>query len=80
MLETGVGLLAKAKKKGEVQKTEPVQFGKKQPVVFTIRGSAEWKAWVERLSDRNRQSVSGLIDTALAKFAREIGFEDPPER
>ncbi len=51
-----------------------------QPIAAQIRGSAEWKEWLEDLARAHRQSVAGAIDTALARLAKEIGFRDPPER
>jgi hypothetical protein len=52
-----------------------------KPLAVQVRGSAEWKAWVERLAARDRASVADLTDRALAAYARQIGFaEEPPER
>ncbi len=73
----GVGLLAK--KKPPV-KSSGQQFGKQQPIAAQVRGSAEWKEWLEGIAKANRQSVSGLLDTALARYAKEMGYPDPPER
>jgi integrase len=77
MFESGAGLLAKQKSPG---KKSGQVFGKQQPIVAQVRGSAQRKEWLEALAKANRQSVSGLIDTALARLAREIGFREPPER
>lgn len=51
-----------------------------QPLAVQIRGSAEWKQWVEELAKFMRQPISGLVDTSLARTARENGFRDPPKR
>ncbi len=51
-----------------------------KPVAAQVRGSARWKAWVEGLAKAHRQSVAGVIDTALARLAREIGYREPPPR
>ena len=45
-----------------------------KPIAVRVRGSAEWKQWVEDLADTNRQSVSGLIDQALAFWAQRTGL------
>ncbi len=55
-------------------------FKKGQDMAAQVRGTPEWKEWVEELAKANRQSVSGVIDTALARLAKEIGFREPPER
>src|SRR5262249_36086356 len=51
-----------------------------KPQAIQVRGSQEWKQWVEDLAAANRQKVAGLVDTALARLARDIGFRIPPER
>jgi hypothetical protein len=51
------------------------------PKTIAFRVSGEYGAWVERLASHNRSTVAGLLDQALVKFAREIGFEEKaPER
>jgi hypothetical protein len=67
------GLMAAKKTKG--QATEPAAR------TIAFRSSGRYAEWVERLAAHNRSTVAGLMDQALAKFAREIGFtEAPPER
>jgi hypothetical protein len=51
-----------------------------KPIAAQLRGSAQWKAWVEGLAKAQRQSVAGVIDTALARLAREIDYHEPPPR
>jgi uncharacterized protein (DUF1778 family) len=37
--------------------------------------------WITRAAAANRSTISGLIDQAVARYAREIGVEDsPPDR
>jgi hypothetical protein len=57
-----------------------VSLGVASPIVASIRGTPEWKTWLEDLAKANRQSVSGMIDLALADYARTRGFKPPPER
>lgn len=52
----------------------------KQPLAVQVRGRPEWKRWVKDLATANRQDVASLVDTALARMAREIGFREPPMR
>jgi hypothetical protein len=42
------------------------------------RVSSTYLEWITRAASVNRSSVSGLIDQAVAKYAREIGVTDPP--
>jgi hypothetical protein len=43
-----------------------------------MRGSPEWKAWLEKLARFDRSSVSDVADRAIAAYARTIGFPDEP--
>jgi hypothetical protein len=52
-----------------------------RPIALTIRGRAEWKEWVGKLAEQERISINELVDRALVKYAREVGFKDAaPER
>jgi len=70
---------------------ETVEMAKKKTVskakadrsalAVTVRGSAQWKAWVEALADACRMDVSTLVDTALVELAKNRGFTKPaPKR
>jgi hypothetical protein len=62
-------------------KKKPKGAPRRGPRIIGVRVSDEYAEWVERLAARNRSTVAGLVDQALAKFARDIGFtEPPPER
>jgi hypothetical protein len=51
------------------------------PKTIALRTSGEYAAWVEALAKHNRTTIAGLVDQALVKHAREIGFDTPaPER
>ncbi len=51
-----------------------------QPNAITIRGSAEWKEWLEAFAAKMRSKPTAIIDLALAKLAAQEGFSDPPPR
>jgi hypothetical protein len=57
---------------------EPEAVGRK-PTVVQIRGSEEYKAWVEAVAKKEGFPVSVLFDQALRKFA-EGKHGLPPER
>jgi hypothetical protein len=49
--------------------------------VLSIKARSAWAAWVDRLAAFDRSSKIELVDRALARYAREIGFKEaPPER
>jgi len=49
--------------------------------VLTIKGTDEWRDWLERLGKHLRTPASTIVDHALVKYAKEMGFEErAPER
>lgn len=58
-------------------KTPPVPTTVKS-VAFRV--SAPYSEWVDRMAAHNRTTIAGLLDQALARYAKETGFEAPPER
>jgi hypothetical protein len=70
------------------RKNSPTEGGEaqmpaKQPKGFAlppVRGSKEWKAWVERLAEFDRASLPDLVDRALVAYAKQIKFRDAPPR
>jgi hypothetical protein len=51
-----------------------------QPNAITIRGSAEWKGWLEDFAAKLRSRPTAVIDLALAKLAEQERFTEPPPR
>ena len=55
--------------------------GKASTIAVTLRGSKEWKAWLESLAKHTRLDVAKVIDRAVIDFAKKEGFEpEAPER
>jgi hypothetical protein len=58
--------------------------GKPDPdemVTRAIRMRQEYAAWLDRLASADRSTIAGVIDRALASYAKAIAFkDDPPER
>ena len=52
----------------------------KKPVVIQVRGSEEYREWLEALCRYDHRKASDIVEHALAKHARDIGFREPPER
>lgn len=69
LLETTV---AKKKAKGETD-------GRK-PMVVQMRGSEEWKGWIERLAAHEGDTVSKFLERLARTHAKSIGFEEMPKR
>lgn len=51
------------------------------PKTIGIRASVEWAEWVEGLAKHYRTNVAGIIDRALAEWAKSENYPSvPPER
>jgi hypothetical protein len=49
--------------------------------VLTIKGTDEWREWLEGLSEHLRTPTSTIVDHALVRYAKEVGYEKPaPKR
>lgn len=62
-----------------VEAIKPSGKGQK-PLVIGLRGSAEYKAWLVALAEHEGMTVSQLCLYVVRKYARQIGFRDPPKR
>jgi hypothetical protein len=49
-------------------------------MVIGMRGTAEWKAWLDEFADHCRLNKVTLIDLALVDYAVKAGFRAPPKR
>jgi hypothetical protein len=47
---------------------------------LAFRVNAPYAEWIEAFAAFNRTTYAGLIDQALARYAKEAGFIDPPWR
>jgi hypothetical protein len=51
-----------------------------RPTVLTIKGSLEWRGWVEEGAIFCRTDVAKLVDAALVEYLKQRGFEEPAPR
>jgi hypothetical protein len=67
--------MARPKHKKASAKPEP------RPTALTIRGSLDWRAWVDRGAEHCRTDVAKLVDAALVEYLKARGFSEvPPKR
>jgi hypothetical protein len=70
-----------SKKGSEPGAESKSEAGRVRSAVLMIRGTPEWKAWVEELAEADRApSLNELIDRALVAYARQIKFRKPAPR
>jgi acyl-CoA-binding protein len=52
-----------------------------KPTALTIKGSLEWRNWVDRGAKHCRTDSAKLVDAALVDYLKARGFdEEAPER
>ncbi len=51
-----------------------------KPTALTIKGSLEWRAWVDRGAEHCRTDVAKLVDAALVDYLKSRGFQEEPPR
>jgi hypothetical protein len=69
-----------AKAKAKTRRGRPAVQGKSFKTLG-YRVSSTYLDWITKAAAANRSTISGLIDQAVARYAREIGVQDqPPDR
>lgn len=68
--------MAERTKMGRKKTDPPDQPNRIHAVV--VKGTPEWKKWVEDTAEFFRINVSSLVDTSIAEYARTHGFDVPP--
>ena len=58
----------------------PRRVGPPRETVVALKGSPEWKAWLDGFAGHCRLGISDTIEQSLLCYARERGFEQPPKR
>ena len=69
-----------AKKQAAKAKPAVPESAGRKPMVVQLRGSEAWKTWAEGLADQEGDTVAKLVERALRKWAKEVGYPDPPRR
>ncbi len=74
----GTATMAK-KKAAATAKIEEAAGPRK--TALTLKGSPEWREWLEGFAKSTRMPISTLVDHALVKYAQEMGYAaKAPER
>jgi hypothetical protein len=71
---SGPGAVAMAKKKAK-----PKESADERVAVIVLKGSPEYREWLNGISQETLIPVSAIVRDALAKWAKHRGHSDPPE-
>jgi hypothetical protein len=71
--------MARLKKKS-AQASGKAAESPRQKNVLALRGTGEWKAWLDGFAIRKGMPVTVLVDHALRELAKRDGYQDPPPR
>ena len=70
-----------AKKRPAPSKGPGKPVDKNKPIIATLRGSDEFRAFLERAAKADRSTVAAFLERAAVRYARELGMtEEPPDR
>jgi len=80
-MSTGVLDVAKKQAKPEAKAASPTEEWSSKKLIFQMRGSEAFKAWLQRLAEFDATDATEVVERSLAAYARQIGFADPrPKR
>ncbi len=69
------------KKAAKAARPREAEEEARKPSIMQVRGSAEYKRWVESLVRFDDRPLSSIIERALREYAAKIGFkEEQPDR
>lgn len=52
----------------------------RQKNVLALRGTDDWKSWLDGYAKSKGMPVTVLVDHALRELAKRDGYQDPPTR
>lgn len=58
----------------------PKQAGPVRATVIAMRGSIEWKAWLDIFADHCHLGLADTVEQSLLCYAKERNFQGPPNR
>ncbi len=58
----------------------PRRTGPARETVVALKGSPEWKDWLDRFAEHCRLGLADTIEQSLLCYAKEREFRGPPKR
>ncbi|HEV3162756.1 MAG TPA: hypothetical protein VGZ22_01850 [Isosphaeraceae bacterium] len=58
----------------------PKRAGPARETVVALKGSPEWKAWLDSFAGHCRLGLADTIEQSLLSYSKERGYRGPPKR
>jgi hypothetical protein len=58
----------------------PKREGPARETVIALKGSTEWKAWLDGFAEHCRLGLADTVEQSLLWYAKERSFRGPPKR
>jgi hypothetical protein len=58
----------------------PKRAGPERATVVALKGSPEWKAWLDGFASHCRLGLADTIEQSLLGYAKERVYKQPPKR
>jgi hypothetical protein len=58
----------------------PKGDGPERATVVALKGTREWKMWLDRFATHCRLGLADTIEQSLLTYSKERGFRSPPKR
>jgi hypothetical protein len=76
-----IAVVEMAKKKTKANPKPAPDDANRKPIVLQMRAGPKWEAWVKKLARFENRPLTSLMERALTRYAKEVGFPDEaPER
>ncbi len=58
----------------------PKRIGPARDTVVALKGSPEWKSWLDGFASHCRLGLADTIEQSLLTYAKERDYSEPPKR
>lgn len=66
-------------KKKSAKGTKPTRGADERVAVIVLKGTPDYRKWLIDISRDSLIPISAIVRDALAKWAKQRGYPDPPE-
>jgi hypothetical protein len=75
-----MGIAAVAKRTPKKKPPTPKRPPARKTIIVAVKGSPEWRDWLNRGADFLRLSTATVVDLAVISYLKANGFKEPPPK